>query len=156
MKGNYTESEVPYIATVVAYYEGGETREIQIRDTKRENKMLSVVAIYGPDYFLHNNSHVPTTTTTTTTTTTSTTIKTTSTTQDVTPIVSPAILVNRIGNEDDHNNELRDQEHIHDKQEASTVGNKAEESKNKDEASSISAISLLTVLLMVMMIHKIT
>lgn len=90
--GNYTESEIPYNATVVAVYKDKETREINIRDTKRENLMKDVVAHFSPVYFIHNNSHVPTTTTTTqatTTTISSTTSRTTSTTQEIAPIVQP-------------------------------------------------------------------
>ncbi|CAH0556536.1 unnamed protein product [Brassicogethes aeneus] len=87
--GNYTETDVPYTATVVAIYKDEKRREWVIHESKREKKMDEVYANFDPLYFIHNNSHVPTTTTTTSTTTTTTTSKTTTTTQEANPISLP-------------------------------------------------------------------
>lgn len=91
--GNNTESEVPYSALVVALYKDGERKEKKLTDIKREKLVTDLVVDFGPVFYLHNNSHVPTTTTTstTTTTTTTTTFRTTSTTQEAAPIVPPVV-----------------------------------------------------------------
>lgn len=159
--GNYTESEIPYNATVVAVYKDGERREITIRDTKRENKILDIAAQYSPIYFLHNNSHVPTTTTTTVATTsgtTSTTSKTTSTTQEITPIVSPETSTTHKTVDDkykkqDNANMLSDQQNI-DRHNSSAK--KPDASAKPDGASSMGMFSSVTILLVSLVILRVT
>ncbi|KAJ8918184.1 hypothetical protein NQ315_014050 [Exocentrus adspersus] len=158
--GNLTESEIPYNATIVAIYKDGEKREIAVRDTKRETKMLDIVAYYSPIYYLHNNSHVPTTTTTTTTTTTrttSTTSKTTSTTQEITPIIVPEVITTHKTVDDKHthntNNMMSDgqkvgENHLSDKKpDASTI---------PDGASPMGVLSVVIVLLISFVIMRVT
>ncbi|XP_050302082.1 protein unzipped [Anthonomus grandis grandis] len=94
--GNFTETEVPYSATVVAIYKDGERLNFTIEDVKRENKVIDVAFDFSPMYFLHNNSLVPTTTPAPTTTTSTTTTQSTTssgTTQEISPISLPEVVV---------------------------------------------------------------
>lgn len=97
LKGDYVQVDTPYTATLISYYKDGETRKRVLKDSQRESTMRNVLPDWGPVYFLHNNSFVPTTTTTTststtTTSTTSTTTKaTTTTTEEARPITPPDI-----------------------------------------------------------------
>lgn len=74
---NWTESNIPYSAKVTAFYPDGSKKSRKILGSRREVGLRDTHAEFGPVYWLHNNSHVPTTTTTTTTTST-TTFRTTS------------------------------------------------------------------------------
>nr|CAI5841631.1 unnamed protein product [Callosobruchus analis] len=92
LMANYTDSEIPYKGRLISLYKDDETREKVLDEVLREKKVMDVVAVYSPAYFLHNGSHVPTTTTTTSTTTTTTTTTTTvsrTTTQEAVPIATP-------------------------------------------------------------------
>ncbi|KAG6457567.1 hypothetical protein O3G_MSEX010365 [Manduca sexta] len=71
-RGNRTDRDVQYTATLITSYNGKDSRSRQMRGQRIENT-LEVEAIYGEIYFVGNNSLVPTTTTTTTTTTSTTT-----------------------------------------------------------------------------------
>ncbi|XP_056648619.1 protein unzipped [Diorhabda sublineata] len=148
--GNYTELEIPYTATIVQNYKDGEKREIIIRDTKRENKMMEIIAEYTPAYYLHNNSLVPTTTTTSTTTTTtiSTTTKLTTTTQEVVPIASPESINNKQADN------LQSSEKKVDEEQNSTMGETRESKSNSSNVSvTNSIITCLTVLLFLLFGH---
>lgn len=68
LRGNYTESEIPYVSTVTAYYKDNEILESVLRDSLLKKYMTGVVIEFGPVYFLNNNTLVPTTTTTARTT----------------------------------------------------------------------------------------
>ncbi|XP_045471636.1 protein unzipped [Harmonia axyridis] len=74
LKGNYTESDIPYISTVTAFYKDNEVLESLIRDSLLMKYMTGVVIEFGPVYFLSNNTLVPTTTTTARTTSITTTL----------------------------------------------------------------------------------
>lgn len=95
LRGDYVQVDTPYTATLISYYKDGETRKRVLKDSQRESTMRNVLPDWGPVYFLHNNSFVPTTTSTTststsTTSTTSTTTKaTTTTTEEARPITPP-------------------------------------------------------------------
>lgn len=161
--GNYTESEMPYNATVVAIYKDGEKREIMIRDTKRENKISDVIALFSPVYFLHNNSHVPTTTTTASTTsgTTSTTSKTMMNTEEIAPIALPEMSTthktvdknNKFSHKEDNLNMLSDEQNV-DRQNSSEK--KADESAKPDGASSTGMFSSVTILAVSLVILRVT
>lgn len=79
---NWTESNIPYSAKVTAFYPDGSKKSRKILGSRREVGLRDTHAEFGPVYWLHNNSHVPTTTTTTTTSTT--TFRTTSATSSST------------------------------------------------------------------------
>ncbi|CAG9831397.1 unnamed protein product [Diabrotica balteata] len=150
--GNYTELEIPYTAIVVQNYQDGEKREFIIRDTKRENKMMEIIASYTPAYYLHNNTLVPTTTTTSTTTTTtsSTTTKLASTTQEVTPIVPPELEDRKVDNlqSNDKKNDMQA-----DEQNSTIKDGEARESKSispKQFSSSNVLIASLTLICIVL------
>lgn len=91
LRGNYTDMDVPYTATLVAYYPDGKTKSRIIHGNKVEVGMMDVTPDYGDIYYLRNNSLVPTTTTTTTTSTT-----TTSTSTTEAPILSADIPLNEV------------------------------------------------------------
>lgn len=152
--GNYTELEIPYTATIVQNYKDGEKREIIIRDTKRENKMMEILAEYTPAYYLHNNSLVPTTTTTSTTTTTtsSTTTKFVSTTQEVVPIASPELNSKEADNLQTSEKKINSVQA--DQQNSTIKGGETRESKTSNASipitSSNSIIISLTVLLVLL------
>lgn len=164
LMGNYTEAEVPYIATVVAIYKDGEKREILIRDTKRENKMSSIVAVYSPVYFLHNNSFVPTTTTTSTTTsTTTTTVKTTISTDKISPPdTPPEVVMNNkrsdLESEKKHDNGSMLSDEQKSDNDVSSLKKKIAESKEgpTGEATSINILSLGIILTVTFAIPIIT
>lgn len=79
---NWTESNIPYSAKVTAIYPDGSKKSRKILGSRREVGLRDVHAEFGPVYWLHNNTHVPITTTSTTTTTT--TFRTTSATSSST------------------------------------------------------------------------
>ncbi|XP_032683995.1 protein unzipped isoform X2 [Odontomachus brunneus] len=83
LRANYTEMEVPYVATLVSHYEDGATTSRPISGTRQEETMFDIVVEFGPIYFLNNYSLVPTTMPPPTTepTTTTTTITSTMTTK---------------------------------------------------------------------------
>ncbi|KAJ8935068.1 hypothetical protein NQ318_009265, partial [Aromia moschata] len=156
--GNYTESEVPYEATVICIYKDGERRNITIRDTKREHNMLDVAAVYSPTYFLHNNSHVPTTTTTTTTTTTS---KTTSTTQGVTPVapdghLSNEIEMKRFPNKKEDDRMISDDHTDRQPPSSTTINVPKSNDKEPNGVSSFSKFGLVTVLIVPLVMRRVT
>lgn len=80
LKANYTDTEVPYTATLISHYEDGATMSRVISGTRQEETLLDIVPKFGPVYFLSNYSVVPTTVPPPTTTELSTTTIATSTT----------------------------------------------------------------------------
>ncbi|KAF5300306.1 hypothetical protein FQA39_LY11163 [Lamprigera yunnana] len=136
LRGNYGEWETPYTAVVISIYKGGEKMERLIKDNQRERNMRDVMPEFGPVYFLHNNSFVPTTTTTTTTTTTSrTTITSKTTTADNVVPMTPPVLFDKDGNReaDTHENEL---DHNHENNMMIADQGGAQSLKNKDAKDS--------------------
>ncbi|XP_018572054.1 protein unzipped [Anoplophora glabripennis] len=159
LMGNYTESEIPYNATVVAIYKDGEKKEIEIRDTKREKIVSDVIALYDPVYFLHNNSHVPTTTTTTAATTsgtTSTTFKT-STPQEIASEIPTSHKTvdknNKLSNHEDNHNILSDDQNV-DRQNSSEK--KPDVPAKPDGACSIGMFSSVTILAVSLVLLRVT
>ncbi|XP_070170373.1 beta-pore-forming protein unzipped [Polyergus mexicanus] len=61
LKANYTDTEVPYTATLISHYEDGATMSRVISGTRQEETLLDIVPEFGPIYFLSNYSVVPTT-----------------------------------------------------------------------------------------------
>lgn len=91
--GNWTESNIPYTAVVTAIYADNTKKSRSLVGMRRELGLRDVRPDFGPVYYLHNYTHVPTTTTTTTSTTTqktttviNTTKKTTTSTEEPKPI----------------------------------------------------------------------
>ncbi|KAL6439201.1 hypothetical protein ACFW04_003852 [Cataglyphis niger] len=73
LKANYTDTEMPYGATLISHYEDGATMSRVISGTRQEETLLDIVPEFGPIYFLNNYSLVPTTVSPPTTTETPTT-----------------------------------------------------------------------------------
>ncbi|KAL3282742.1 hypothetical protein HHI36_005911 [Cryptolaemus montrouzieri] len=79
LKGNYTESDIPYVTTVTAFFKDNNTLESILRDSLLMKHMTDVVIEFSPVYFLSNNTVVPTTTTTARTTSLTTQVSQTQT-----------------------------------------------------------------------------
>jgi len=56
--GNHTESETPYTAKLVSFYEKEAPTERVITGIRREVQMLDVLPEFGDVYFLSNSSLV--------------------------------------------------------------------------------------------------
>nr|CAD7205185.1 unnamed protein product [Timema douglasi] len=93
LRGNHTESEVPYSGKLVAVYEDGSTKARDIEGSRREVAMLDVRPEFSAVYYIRNLTLVPTTTTTTSTTTTTTT--TTMSTTTAMSVETPAVAETR-------------------------------------------------------------
>lgn len=92
LQGEYMEIEVAYSATLLSVFEDNTTMNRTLHGIRKYSAMAGVKPLYGPLYFIQNNTLVPTTTTTTTeeppTTTTISTTSTTSMTNEITKSTS--------------------------------------------------------------------
>lgn len=152
LRANHGEWDTPYTAVVISIYKGGEKMERLIKDNQREHNMRDVMPEFGPVYFLHNNSFVPTTTTTTTTTTTiRTTITSKSTTtENVVPITPPEVLDQGNNRDPEVHGNIIDNNHennimIADQGGAQSLKNKDAKDASDFATSITSSVTVLTV-----------
>lgn len=84
LEANFQEIETPYIGTLLSVFVDSHTMNRTIHGVWRYTTLTDKKAIYGPLYYILNNTLVPTTTTTTTTTEVPTTVLVVSTMAAVT------------------------------------------------------------------------
>lgn len=81
--GDYLEIEVPYKAVLLSVFNDSTMMNRTVEWTWRYTTLMDVRTIYGPLYYIHNNTLVPTTTTTTTESPPTTTPSTTTMTNEI-------------------------------------------------------------------------
>ncbi|XP_072155750.1 protein unzipped [Bemisia tabaci] len=152
LRGNFSDSVVPYTGELVAIYEDQVTRSRQIQGSRKEIAMLDVKAEYSPAYYLHNFTLVPTTTTTTTTTTTS--APTTTTTPAVTEFLEPTTRRPKKNETRRHENSAM----LSDEGDALSLKKSEEEASQQSESNALSLsvslqLSLMTLVLSSVISH---
>lgn len=94
--GDYVEMEVPYKGVLVSVFSDSTMMNRTVEWTWRYTTLIDVKIIYGPLYFVHNMTLVPTTTTTTTEPPPTTTPSTTTMTNEIIKTT-----INQTGKNDD-------------------------------------------------------
>lgn len=92
LEANFQEIETPYVGTLLSVFADSHTMNRTIHGVWRYTTLTDKKTIYGPLYYILNNTLVPTSTTTTTTTTT-TEVPTTVLTSTMVAVTEPPTLM---------------------------------------------------------------